>query len=179
MLIPASQGDIFQTPSWFSLICTTSYGPGNVRCTASTHVSAVHGLVIPEGSPVRRNDKRGRSPGRHHFFQHCPRSSARRCVSPEFLPVSSCGKPLSPADGGHPRRCPGAAREGGREGGTAGGDRGKGTGERSAPAPAPRAARAPGWPQAEGCFRLTACPRCYISQGGCLFFSCHLTSDSG
>lgn len=116
MLIPASQGDIFQTPSWFSLICTTSYGPGNVRYTANTHVSAVHGLVIPEASPVRRNDKRGRSPGRHHFFQHCPRSSARRCVSPEFLPVSSCGKPLSPADGGHPRRCPGAAREGGREG---------------------------------------------------------------
>lgn len=115
MLIPASQGDIFQTPSWFSLICTTSYGPGNVRCTASTHVSAVHGLVIPEASPVRRNDKRGRSPGRHHFFPALSSFQCKALCLPRTIVCLQlwqapfpCRRRASPAV---PRR-----RAGGREG---------------------------------------------------------------
>lgn len=73
--MPASQGNIFQTPSCFSLIWITNYGAGNLRCTARTHLPWV-GFIFPEASPVRQNGSQGSSPGRHNFFQHCPYSSA-------------------------------------------------------------------------------------------------------
>lgn len=102
--MPAGQGDIFQSPSWFSLIWITSYGLGNLCCTTSTHLPWV-GFVLPEAGPVRRNSSQGRSPGRHHYFQH------------ELRSVSSCAKPLFPSRWRHPGRSPAA--------GTAGVDRGR------------------------------------------------------
>lgn len=153
MLMPASQGDIFQTPSWFSLICTTTYGSGNARCAASTHLPACSWICFPRSKSCAAERQTGEKPWQTSFF-----------------PALSLLHPPEPWQAPFPlwtEGIPGRGRRLGRDGRwrSEEGD-GRALGSVPGAGHAPRAAPAHG-------------PlRSHISLGECLFFSCHLASDS-
>lgn len=102
------------------------------------------------------------------IFSSIVLAPAKDVTSPQNHGLSpAVPSPFSPAGGGRARR----------RGGTAGGDGREGPGSARLRHPRP-ALPVPvrGRPCTEGCCGLLT--DCAVSLGGCLLFSCHLTSDS-